>query len=59
VSAGSELLSIVPVALDLVQALREGDQRKAELKAKAVTQALALKATTRAAAKATKKALGK
>lgn len=52
-----DLLSLVPTALEIVKALTAGDVDKAALKTKALGQALLLKQTTRATAKATAKAL--
>lgn len=53
----NDLLSLVPTALEIVKALTAGDADKAAQKTKALGQALALKQTTRAAAKAATKAL--
>jgi hypothetical protein len=48
----NDLLSLVPAALDIIKALTAGDAEKAAQKTKALGQAIALKQTTRAAAKA-------
>ena len=53
----NDLLSLVPIALEIVKALTAGDAAKATLKTKALGQALALKQSTRAAAKLTAKAI--
>ena len=53
----NELLSLVPLALEIVKALTAGDGAKAAQKTKALGQAIALKQTTRAAAKGAAKAL--
>jgi hypothetical protein len=47
----NDLLKLVPLALELVQLLTSGDADKAERKAKALAQAIALKKLARAAAK--------
>lgn len=54
-SVASELFSLVPAALELVQHLRDGDTDKAERKSKAISQGIALKKATRVAAKGAKK----
>ncbi len=54
-SVASELLSLVPMALDLVKLLYAGDYDKAERKAKAIAQGIAIKKSTRAAAAAARK----
>ncbi len=51
--------TLLSLAVELVQHLRDGNADKAKQKAKAISQGLALKAATRAAAKGSKKALGK
>ena len=51
-SVASELLGLIPAALELVDLLRKGQHDKAERKAKAIAQAIGLKKATRAAAKA-------
>jgi hypothetical protein len=51
-SVASELLSLVPAALELVKLLRAGEVDQAERKAKALAQAIGLKKATRAVAKA-------
>lgn len=50
-SLASDLLSLVPAALELVKLLTAGEADKAERKAKALAQAIALKKATREAAK--------
>lgn len=47
----NELLSLVPLALDLVKLLTQGDAVKAERKAKALLQGIALKKLARETAK--------
>lgn len=56
-SVAKDLLPLVPVALDLVQMLRDGDVAGAEQKTKALAQGIALKKATRAAAKGAGKVL--
>jgi hypothetical protein len=53
----SDLLPLVPVALEIVKALTAGDAEKAAQKTKALGQAIAIKVATRAAAKSAAKAL--
>lgn len=50
-SVASDLLSLIPAALELVKLLHAGEVEKAERKAKALTQAIGLKRLTREAAK--------
>lgn len=50
-SVASDLLQLIPAALELVRLLHAGDYDKAERKAKALAQAIALKKATRAAAR--------
>jgi hypothetical protein len=45
------LLELIPEALELVKLLFAGDYAAAERRSKALAQSIALKATTRAAAK--------
>jgi hypothetical protein len=55
VSAASEAVKLVPSALELVKLLLAGEAEKAQRKATAIAQALALRALGRATAKAIKK----
>ena len=56
-SVTSDLVSLVPTALELVKMLRAGDVAGAEQKTKALAQGIALKKATRAAAKGAAKVL--
>ncbi len=51
----NELLKLVPAALELVKLLTNGEVDKAERKARALAQALALKKGARALVKAARK----
>lgn len=54
-STVTELLKLVPAALDLVELLRTGQRDKAARKARIIAETLDIKATTRAVAKAVKR----
>ncbi len=54
VSLATNLLGLVPAALELVKLLTNGDAEKAERKAKALAQAIALKKLARETAKRTR-----
>jgi hypothetical protein len=54
-SVASDLLALVPTALDIVRLLHAGDEAKAERKARVLAETIALKRATRAAAKAGKR----
>ncbi len=54
VSLATNLLGLVPAALELVKLLTNGDAEKAERKAKALAQAIALKKLARESAKRTR-----